>query len=167
MPVDSSLSEPDNRPMFELFKFLHIFSMFIAVTLLFSPDLLFYRAAAARDVATLRRIGSLSKRIVNTGILLFFAGLGLGFLTALTGHFDLTAPWLIAAYVQVALIIVLGAAVENPHFIRIAATANRSGNEFSPELERLVRSPIKYLGWVSVLLYGGVIYTMVAKPFGT
>jgi len=24
-----------------------------------------------------------------------------------------------------------------------------------------------YLGWLSALLYGGVIYTMVAKPFGT
>jgi uncharacterized membrane protein SirB2 len=153
--------------VFELFKFLHIFSMFVALTLMFSPDILFFRAAAARDVATLRRIGSLSRRIVNTGILIFFAGVAFGFLTAFTGRFDITAPWLIAAYVQVVLIIVLGAGVENPHFLRIAAAADRSGDEFSPELERLVRSPIMYVGWLSALLYGGVIYTMVAKPFGT
>jgi uncharacterized membrane protein SirB2 len=152
--------------VFEVLKFLHILSMFVAVTLLFSPDLLFYRAAGARDVTTLRRIGSLSKRVVNAGIVVFFVGVGFGVLTAIAGGLDLTAPWLIAAYVQIALIIVLGAAVENPHFTRIAVAAERSGDTFSPELERLVRSPIKYLGWLSALLYGGVIYTMVAKPFG-
>jgi uncharacterized membrane protein SirB2 len=166
-PIDGPVLAPENRAMFELFKFLHIFSMFVAVTLLFSPDILFYRAARARDVATMRRIGSLGKLVVNAGILLFFTGLGLGFLTALVGNFDITAPWLVTAYVLVGLIIILGAAVENPHFIKISAAAERSGERFSPELERLVGSPIKYLGWVSVALYGAVIYTMVAKPFGS
>lgn len=151
--------------MYELLKFLHIFAMFLAVTLLFSPDIVFYRAAAARDVHTMRRVGSLSKIVVNAGIILFFVGLGLGFLTALTGGFDLTAPWLITAYVLVALIIALGAIVENPHYLKISAAAERSGEQFSEELERLVRSPLKQLGWVSAALYGAVIYTMVTKPF--
>lgn len=151
--------------MYELLKFLHILSMFLAVTLLFSPDIVFYRAAAARDVHTMRRVGSLSRMVVNAGIILFFVGLAFGFLTALTGGFDLTAPWLIMAYVLVALIIVLGAAIENPHYIKVSAAAERSGEQFSEELERLVRSPLKHLGWLSAALYGGIIYTMVTKPF--
>jgi hypothetical protein len=153
--------------VYELFKFLHIFSMFVAVTLMFAPDIVFYRAARAQDVRAMRRIGSVSRLVVGAGIVVFFAGVGFGFLTAFSGGFDLTAPWLVAAYVQIGLIILLGAAVENPHFIKIAAAAERSGDSFSPELKRLVGSPIKYLGWVSAALYAGVIYTMVAKPFGT
>ena len=151
--------------MYELLKFLHILSMFLAVTLLFSPDIVFYRAAAARDVHTMRRVGNLSRMVVNAGIILFFVGLAFGFLTALTGGFDLTAPWLVMAYVLVALIIVLGAAIENPHYIKVSAAAERSGEQFSEELERLVRSPLKHLGWLSAALYGGIIYTMVTKPF--
>jgi uncharacterized membrane protein SirB2 len=148
-----------------IWKFLHIFAMFAAVTLMFSPDIMFYKAASAGDVPTMRRIGALSKVSVNVGIALFFAGIGFGFLTALTGEFDLTAPWLITAYLIVVALIVLGAGVENPHFLKISAAAERSGEEPSEELQRLIQSPVKHLGWVSAALYGAVIYVMVAKPF--
>jgi uncharacterized membrane protein len=151
--------------VFGALKFFHIFSMFVATTLLFAPDLIFYRAAAAGDVAALRRIGAVSKLVVTTGIVTFFVGLGFGFLAALTGGFDLTAPWLITAYILVGVIILLGAAIESPHLTRIAEAAERSGDRFSPELERLVRSPRRHVNWLSVVLYGAVIYTMVTKPF--
>jgi uncharacterized membrane protein SirB2 len=151
--------------VFVTLKFLHILSMFVATTLLFAPDLIFYRAARARDVDALRRIGAVSKAVVNTGIVTFFVGMGFGFLAALTGGFYLTAPWLITAYIIVVVLILLGAVVESPHFTRIAQAAERSGERFSPELERLVESPIRHLTWLSVVLYGAVIYTMVAKPF--
>jgi uncharacterized membrane protein len=151
--------------MFALFKFLHIFAMFTAVTLMFSPDIMFYRAAAAGDVRTMRRIGSLSKLSVGIGIVFFFVGIGFGLLASVVGPFSLTEGWLIAAYILVATIIALGAGVENPHYMRVAAAAEKSGDEPSEELQRLVRSPIKHLGWLSAAMYAAVIYVMVAKPF--
>jgi uncharacterized membrane protein len=150
-----------------ILKWLHIAAMFAAVTLLFAPDIVFYRAAASRDVTAMRRIGPLSKAVVLTGVVLFFVGLGLGVAAAVVGPFDLTDPWLIAAYALVAAIIFLGAVIEQPHLNRLADAAERSGEEPSAELERLIRSPVRYLSLVSAALYVTVIYVMVAKPFGT
>ncbi len=148
-----------------ILKWLHILSMFVALTLLWAPDVLFWRAARSGDVGTMRGIGLLSKAVVNVGIVLFFVGMGFGIATALVGPFDLTAGWLLTAYGLVAVIIVLGAAVENPHYLKISAAAERSGEQPSEELQALLRSPIKYLSWVSVGLYAAVIYVMVVKPF--
>lgn len=152
--------------MTTMLKWLHILSMFVSVTLLWAPDVLFWRAARSGDVATMRGIGAVSKTVVNVGIALFFVGIGFGIATAVVGPFDLTEGWLLTAYGLVALLIVLGAAIENPHYLRMSAAAERSGDEPSEELRALLRSPIKYLSWVSVALYAAVIYVMVAKPFG-
>ncbi len=145
-------------------KWLHILSMFFAVTLLFAPDTLFWRAARAGDVATMRGIGSVSKRVVNLGIVIFFVGLGFGFATALVGGFDLTAGWLLTAYGLVAVIIFLGAAIENPHYTKVSAAAERSGDEPSAELRSLLASPKRYWLLVSGALYVAVIFDMVVKP---
>ncbi len=146
-------------------KWLHILSMFASVTLLFVPDIVLWRASAAGDVATIRRIGPLTKGALNVGITMFFVGVGFGLLTVWQGGFDFFSPWLITAYVLVAILIVLGAAIESPHLERIGAAAERSGGEPSAELRALLRSPIRYVSWVSVALYAAVIYVMVSKPF--
>lgn len=58
--VDVRLAAHHNRRVYELFKFLHILSMFVAVTLMFAPDIVLFRAARAQDVRAMRRIGSVS-----------------------------------------------------------------------------------------------------------
>lgn len=150
----------------QYWKFLHILSMFAGVTLLFGTDALFHRAAGARDITALRKLVAWSGPLVAAGIVLVLAGIGFGFATAIVGPFDLTQGWLIAAYVLVGAIIVLGFAVETPYQNRIGRALEATRGETpSPELDALLRSPIRHVSWVSAALYGAVIFVMVVKPF--
>ena len=148
-----------------VWKFLHIVSMFAAVTLLFSHDVVFFRAARSGDVHTLRRIASQAKGVINIGIAVFFLGIGFGLVTALVGGIPLTAPWLLTAYGIVVVMIVLGLLVETPYQDRLAEAAERSGEEPSEELRSLLASPKRYWLLVSGALYVAVIFDMVVKPF--
>jgi Predicted integral membrane protein (DUF2269) len=151
-----------------ILKFLHILGMFTAVTALFSHELVFFRAAGARDVPAMRRIGSLTPAVETFGVVTFFVSVGLGLAAAVVGGFDLTAPWLIIAYVIVAVLVVLGAGIESPYLKRMHRAAEESPVEKpSEELEALIRAPRRWASWwISTLLYVAVIFDMVVKPFG-
>jgi hypothetical protein len=149
-----------------VWKFLHIVSMFAAVTLLFALDIIFFRVAESGDVRAMRRIGRSSQRVVTIGVITFFVAVGFGFATAITGDLDLTAPWLLIAYGLVAVIIFLGGAIESPYLSRIGKAAEDSPEDApSPELAALLASPLRHLTYVSALLYAAVIFDMVVKPF--
>lgn len=151
---------------FTLLKFAHILFVFSGITLLFAYDVVFSRVAKVRDVRALRRVGAQATPVVNTGVAVFLAGVGFGLLAAWIGPFDLTAGWLIAAYVLVGVLAVLGFAVETPYFEKIVAEV-QAGPEDRPSeaLERLLRSPRRHVTWVSAALYAAIVFVMVAKPF--
>jgi hypothetical protein len=150
-----------------ILKFLHIASMFAAVTLLFATDLLFYRAMRRGDIAGLRSIARHGHAVTNVGVGLAVLGIIFGFATALTGGFDLLAPWLLIAYVLVVALVILGAAVEGPFIERVGRAAEASeGGTASEELHRLLadrRGEVALA--LSAVLYVAVIYVMVVKPF--
>ena len=148
-----------------IWKFLHIVSMFTAVTLLFAHDIVFFRAARSGDVGALRRIAGQAQGVINIGIAAFFLGLGFGVVTALVGGISLKAPWLLTAYGIVVVMIALGLFVETPYQDRLAQAAERSGDEPSEELRALLASPKRYWSLVSGALYVAVIFDMVVKPF--
>jgi hypothetical protein len=165
-PVNKLTARKPDRddPWMRIWKFLHIASMFTGVTLLFGADLLFRRAAAARDVLSMRKIGEWSKPMVAGGVIATLLGILFGFITAIVGSFDLTRAWLILAYVLVGLIVVLGL-VESPYQKQLEQAAARSPDGvLSPELEALLTDPRRHLTAVSALLYVAVIFDMVVKP---
>lgn len=149
-----------------ILKFLHIVSMFAAVTTLFATQLLLTEAARRRDVAAILRISRHGHLIENVGIGLFFVGIGFGLLTALTGSFSLFAPWLVIAYVLVVVILVLGGLVESPIMARLtrAAEANGDGPPSDDLLRQITSSRLGLLTAASTALYVAVVFVMVVKP---
>jgi uncharacterized membrane protein SirB2 len=147
-------------------KFLHILTMFATVTLFVGGEVILTAVARTRDVGALRRVAAITKRTDGIGILLFLMGVALGILTAVTGQFDLTAPWLIIAYVLVAILIVTGIFYFTPQTKRLAEALDASGDRFSPELEQLL-DPRRQMVVVvlDVALWSALIYLMVVKPF--
>jgi hypothetical protein len=149
-----------------VFKFLHIASMFAAVTLIFGSIVFLDLLARRADAAAYLRLDELVKRTDIVAIGLFLMGLVFGFATALTGEFDLTASWLILAYVLVAGIFVEGIFITIPRYNHIREVATDSDPKVAGEsIARLVRDP-RHLGLVAIvaILWLGVIYVMVVKP---
>jgi uncharacterized membrane protein len=149
-------------------KFLHIACMFGAVTVIAGAALVSGRLLRGADVPTIRRVLAVERRVINViGGPLFIAGIAFGFITAIIGGFDLTARWLVLAYVLVAANFTNGVAVYEPHTKRIAAAAEAS-DETTPssQLRALIDSPrTRIVPAVDVLLWLAIIFVMVVKPF--
>jgi hypothetical protein len=108
-----------------------------------------------------------TKKTDAVGVLLFVAGIAFGIATALTGHIDLTAGWLITAYVLVGLAFALGFGFFTPRYERMMRAAEASPDDApSEELARLLdpRTETAIILF-DIVLWGSLIYVMVAKPF--
>ncbi len=157
---------PVQSPGVLIWKFLHIASMFTAVTALFAYDVVIHRSAARGDASTVSAVGKLKPLVENTGVVMFLLGIVFGLITAIVGPFDLTQGWLITAYVLVAIILVIGGGPESAWLKQLIQAADRSGGDGqSPEFTERVHDPRRHLTWVSAFLYAAVIYVMVVKPF--
>jgi uncharacterized membrane protein len=151
-----------------MWKFLHIGCMFGAASMAVGGALFRQTLVRNGDVATIRRALSVERRLGNVVALpLFVAGVAFGVVTALTTGFDLTAPWLVTAYVLVAGMLVNGFAVYEPPLKQLeAAAAQASDGKPSQELERLISAPrLRASTAVEVALWLAIIFVMVAKPF--
>jgi uncharacterized membrane protein len=149
-----------------VFKFLHIVTMFAAVTLVFGSIVFADLIARRGDAATYLRLDAIVQRTDLVGGGLFLAGIVFGFATALTGGFDLTASWLLLAYVLVAAIFVEGILITLPRYNHIRQVAmNGDPATAGAEIARLVRAPAHVaLVVIVALLWLSVIYVMVFKP---
>lgn len=154
---------------FVAFKFLHVVSMFFAVALAVSGEIVVRRVAQTGDVRAIRvtveKVKPLSGPIA-TG--LFLAGVVFGFVAALTGQIDLLRPWLIAAYVAFVAAVAIGIGVTDPWVARLqrAAAASPDGAA-SPELAAVVADQRARLGaWALQGLIALIVFLMVVKPLG-
>jgi hypothetical protein len=146
---------------FDILKVLHIGSMFIATALAVGPLVVMYLVARTQDVAAIARTFSFSTSIGRIGGAMYGLGILFGVLAALSGALDLTAPWLLTAYVLVILLGVNGVLAERwIGQVERAAEARQSG-----DLQRLVRarSPIVSLT-IMIGLTLSIIFVMVVKP---
>ena len=148
-----------------VFKFLHIASMFAAVTLIFGSIVFLDLLARRADAIAYLRLDALVKRTDMVAIGLFLMGLVFGFATALTGSIDLTASWLIVAYVLVAGMFIEGIFITIPRYNHIREVASSDPAVAGDAIGRLVRDP-GHVALVTIvgMLWLGVIYVMVVKP---
>jgi hypothetical protein len=158
-----------------IFKALHILSMFAAVTLLVGEHLFYAAAVWRRDVRALAAIRRLSIRpfylaegapVVAVGLLL--AGVVFGLLTALTGGLDLLAGWLIAAYVLMAAILVLGGSPWVRRLARLgdeAIEAEAGGRPVEEVVQAMAGSHAGLLFVIAAAIFAAIILDMVLKPF--
>lgn len=154
---------------FVAFKYLHVVSMFFAVALAVSGEIVVRRVAQSRDVRAIRTTVEKVKPLsgpIATG--LFLAGVVFGIVAALTGQIDLLRPWLIAAYVAFITAVAIGVVITDPWVVRLehAAAASPDGTA-SPELVAVIDEPRARIGaWALQGMIAFMVFLMVAKPLG-
>jgi uncharacterized membrane protein len=142
-------------------KFLHIASMFAAATLLVGGSLFAERIVRTRDRAVISRFGAVLRPLENLGVALGIAGITFGFVTAIVGPFGLLEPWLITAYVLVAVMFALGP-IESAMLARVFEAATAADDTALAAAISDTRRTM--LTFVSAALYVAVIFVMVTKP---
>lgn len=153
--------------MFEILKFAHILSMFTAVAAFVGGEMYLQHVSGSRDVRAIRRVYEAGKRNDGIGIAGFLAGIVFGILTALNGDLSLTDGWLLTAYGFVVAILAMGIGYWTPRAKKILAAAEASPDDGpSVELIALLTRPVdRVLLAFDLLLWAGVIFVMVVKPF--
>ena len=109
----------------------------------------------------------MESRFAPVGGALFIPGILFGFITALTADLDLTQAWLLIAYVLAALILVTGIAYHGPRDRQLRALVDASPEDGpSDALRAFIAAPSdRVVRAIDLLLWLGIIYVMVAKPF--
>ena len=148
-----------------ILKFLHISIMFAAVALAIGGETFVARAAATRNVLTIRGTLGAAMGVMGWVAPLFGLGVVVGIIAALVGAFDPFAPWLIAAYVLFVVAMVIGSQVGS-WAERLGKAAAASPIEApSPELAAALddqRARVtRYLNMAIVAVF---IFLMVFKP---
>jgi uncharacterized membrane protein len=148
-------------------KFLHIASMFLAVSIFVGQGMLSGTVARSGDVRAIRRVLAAEDRFAPIGGGVFLLGIVFGFVTAIVGDFDLTQTWLVIGYVLAALILVTAFVYHIPTATKLKALADASpDDEPSAELRAFVDAPIgRVVNVIDGVLWLALIYVMVAKPF--
>jgi uncharacterized membrane protein len=148
-------------------KFLHIASMFLAVSIFVGQGMLSGTVARSGDVQALRRVLAVEDRFAPIGGGAFLLGIVFGFVTAVVGDFDLTQTWLVIGYVLAALVLVTAFAYHVPTATKLKTLADASpDDEPSAELRAFVDAPIgRLVNVIDGVLWLALIYVMVAKPF--
>jgi hypothetical protein len=143
------------------FLFLHILTMFSVVAFHSGPQFLALAAARTGQTSALGAIGSLYARTGRAVPPLGILGAVFGLATALTGEFNLLAPWLLIAYGLFVLLIVYGGAVSSRYVLRVGEAAR----EDRPDWEGLLGRRLTLIVAGDALILVLIIADMVLKPF--
>ena len=150
-----------------IWKFLHIACMFVAVSIFVGQGMLSGAVARSGDVLALRRLLAAEDRFAPIGGAMFILGIVFGFLTAITGDFDLTQTWLLIAYALALFILVNGLTYHRSQAEKLKAAAAASPEDRpSEELRAIAGAPsVAVMNTIDGLAWLASIYVMVAKPF--
>ena len=151
-----------------IFVFLHIATMFIAVSGTIGPTLLLRRIGKSGDVPTIRRSFAMAGPILNVAPGLYGLGAALGIVAVFTNGFNPFQPFLLIAYGLFVVATVAGIRLNAPWFQRVTEAASASPDAApSPELAAELESPIsRFLDWFDPIIILLFIFDMVVKPFG-
>ena len=149
----------------QLWTFLHILSMFSAITVIVGAELLANVAIRRRDLGMLRAYFRLGAKADQIGMVLLVLGIVFGVMAAVTVGWDLLTGWLVVAYVLVALTLAVGFS-SVPYLGRLEAALPETDEVSpSPELESLLRSPTPLVtSGTTIVLTALIIADMVFKP---
>ena len=154
----------------DIFKALHVVSMFTVVAAEIGAEFLFAFTISRRDVRGLATVHRMLEqaRIGTIGIGVFAAGIVFGLLTVATGGLDFFAGWLIAAYVLVALILVIAGRLWPKELLPLGVKAveAEAGQRPAEEVVRGMAASRAVL-WFGVMatIFVLIILDMVLKPF--
>ena len=151
-----------------IFKYLHIITMFMAVSFSVGPEILLHRIARTREVCTIRNAFRVGQPLGIAVPILFVIGLLFGLTAAFTGGFDFFAPWLILAYIIFAIAFIVSAAITGPWQEKVGMAAAASPDDKpSAELAALIDAKTaQYATWTLAIAIIAIVFVMVTKPGG-
>lgn len=117
-----------------IWKFLHIASMFVVVSIFVGQGMLSGAVARSGDVRAVRRVLAAEDRFAPIGGGLFLLGIVFGFITAITSDFDLKETWLLIGYGLSLFILVNGLTYQRMQAEKLKAAA-AGGSEDQPSEE--------------------------------
>ena len=142
-------------------KLVHVASMIGVITLWVGPWIIWDLVARTGDRSALRRVDHVSQVTSQVGFALLVIGVAAGFATAIVGGFDLTAPWLLIAYVILLSDLVLLRWI-TVHVNRVRAAQN----DPEADLKAVASSPRAALTLAVVVVFWFLLVAdMVLKPF--
>ena len=151
----------------QIILFLHVLVVFVAFGMLVFPGI-FTVAMAPRlnDVAQVRLLfGIIAKRGEIGGPLLLVGAL-IGLWYAYVVGYSLTSGWLIASYICLAAIMVLGIGYHSRWEKQVFALAKAAPDgPITPELRTALRTHAGPLNFVAPALFVLILYFMTTKPF--
>lgn len=152
--------------LFVAFKYLHIASMFFAVALALSGEIVLRAVASSGEVVAIRTTAARVRPLANLSTVLFLAGVGFGIVAALAGQIDLLAPWLILAYVAFLGAMAIGITISDPWVGRLETAAAASPTDApSDALRAVIEDPrARAATWALMVLVAVLVFVMVVKP---
>lgn len=152
-----------------LWKALHIAAMFTMVAGFIGVEVFYAAALRSRD---LEKVAWVQRTLEKTwfgplAVFALLAGIVFGVLAAVTGSFDLTDGWLIAAYVLLGLFFV-NAAINGEKVVHAgkAAIEAEEGRRSAEEVAgTLPVGQATFLVVANAVLFLGIILVMTLKPF--
>jgi hypothetical protein len=145
---------------YSLFKFIHVGSMFLATALAIGPSVLLYLVARNGSVENIRKTFAHTTVVYRAGAAFYGLGILFGFVTALNGSIDIAAPWLIAAYLLIVLLIGFNFTFERWTRRVEEALRGQAGTEAGVIRSRAPAYALA--GMVTVTLL--IVFVMVVKP---
>ncbi|HSK93168.1 MAG TPA: hypothetical protein VLA76_03820 [Candidatus Angelobacter sp.] len=154
--------------LFVAFKYLHVVTMFFAVALAISGELVVRRVASSRDVTAIRTAVERTKPLsgpLASG--LFLAGLAFGIIAALAGQIDLLRPWLLLSYLAFAAAFAIGLTITDPWVERLERASLAADLGEGESLDAVIDDPRARIGtWALMALIAILVFLMVVKPMG-
>jgi hypothetical protein len=149
-----------------ILKFLHIAFIFSGIALIYGTEILLHRIARSGDTRSIRTAFSMAKPVATVAPAIFWIGVAFGITAGIVNGYNLLAPWLLATYVLVALLLVAGLTVTVPWMNRIGALAAAAPDgTASPELTGALHDArVTTLMWVSIVVDVVILALMVFKP---
>ena len=146
---------------YTLFKFIHVGSMFLATALAIGPAVLLYLIARTGGVDAIRRAFAHTTLVFRFGAVFYGLGLLFGFVTALNGSIPITAPWLIAAYLLILVLIAFNFTFERwTHRVEEAVGQETDADRL--EVLRARTPTYALAGMIAATLL--IVFVMVVKP---
>lgn len=148
-----------------VFVFLHVATMFGAVSMGYGSILLMRTAAESEDPGTLRGVTRAVKMLNRFIGPAFMVGILLGIVAVFTNGFNPLAPWLLIAYVLAIAATVSAFVILDPFVTRVSTAVERS-DEAVAEARADIRSPRTVtLLTLDSLIIVALIADMILKPF--
>jgi hypothetical protein len=153
-------------PLAFLLLFLHISTIFTAMTVAYGPLIVLGVVYRTREVAAIRTVLPVVMRVGPLLPLLFGLGGLFGISTAIAFGYNLLAPWLVIAYVLFAVMFVIGVTENRTWPARLAKTLETTADgPMTPEIVELFTSSRHVvITAVDLVVVFGLVFDMVVKP---